>query len=188
MEKLNTGLKDEHRAGIVDGLNTLLADEHLLYIKTRNYHWNIIGPRFQELHKFLEDQYEQLAETIDEVAENVRQFGGFSLGTMAEFTKVSRLKEHPGRLPDDNGMLQDLLHDHESIIRTLREDIDKATDEYKALDAADFLTSTLERHNKMAWMLRAFLGTGERKAATTGEHRKVEADRGSAKELVGSRH
>jgi starvation-inducible DNA-binding protein len=177
MEKINIGLGDEQRAGIADTLNRLLADEHVLYVKTRNYHWNVVDPRFNDLHKFFEEQYTKLAEIIDEVAENVRQFGGFALGTMAQFTKVSRLKEQPGDVPAGDEMLRNLLNDHETVIGSLRRDIDKATDEYKAADAADFLTGVLEQHNKMAWMLRSFLPAD----------RKVKVDRELSNELVGSR-
>src|SRR5436305_8692210 len=70
MEPINTGLEREHLQGIVDTLNKLLADEHVLYIRTRTYHWNVVGPRFHSLHEFLEQQYEAIAEIIDEIAEN----------------------------------------------------------------------------------------------------------------------
>lgn len=162
MEKINVGLTDEQRTGIVESLNRLLADEHVLYIKTRNYHWNVVGPRFHSLHEFFEEVYDQLATIIDEVAESARQFGGFACGTMTQFVQLARLKEQPGRIPDQNGMLQDLLDDHEAIIRSLREDIDKADEEFNAPDAADFLTGVLEQHNKIAWMTRSLLPDIER--------------------------
>ena len=69
----------------------MLADEHVLYIKTRNYHWNVRGPRFNDLHKFFEAQYEELAGIIDEVAENARQFGGVAHATMAEFIQHAEI-------------------------------------------------------------------------------------------------
>ena len=156
-EKLNVGLDDGKRTGIVDTLNVLLADEFLLYTKTRNYHWNVMGPRFHDLHLFFEKQYEQLDELMDEVAENARQFGGFASGTMAEYAQTSRLKESPGKRPVEDEMIANLLADHETIIRALRKDIEKADEKYEAADAADFLTRVLEEHNKMAWMLRACL-------------------------------
>lgn len=169
METINVGLPEEHLAAISAGLNRLLADEHVLYIKTRNFHWNVIGPCFNGLHKFFEDQYAQLEPMIDEIAENVRQFGGFAAGTMSEFMRLSRLKETPGGIPDQSGMVRALLQDHETIIRQIREDIEKADDEYGAPDAADFLTSLLESHNKMAWMLRSMLRDVERQVEPAGE-------------------
>lgn len=156
-ERLNVGLEEDKRAAIVETLNLLLADEHVLYIKTRNYHWNVRGPRFNDLHKFFEAQYEELANIIDEVAENARQFGGFASATMSEFLQASRLKEHPGDFPDDDTMIRNLLAGHEAVITQLRKDIDRASDQLGAADAADFLTGVLEDHNKMAWMLRAHL-------------------------------
>ena len=155
-ENVNTGLDVEKRGGVVDALNQLLADEFVLYTKTRKYHWNVVGPRFHDLHIFFEKQYEQLDEIMDEVAENARQFGGIALGTLAEFGKTTRLKEEPGVNPDADTMVKNLLADHETIARELREDIKKADEEFDAADAAEFLTSILEAHNKMAWMLRSF--------------------------------
>jgi starvation-inducible DNA-binding protein len=180
MERLNIGLTDQQRNGVVETLNKLLADEHVLYIKTRNYHWNVVGPRFHDLHIFLEKQYEEVAEIIDEVAENARMFGGSAAGSMKEFLKLTRLKESSGDVPEENGILHDLVDDHESIIRSLREDIEHADEELKAADAADFLTSVLEQHNKMAWMLRSFLPSVAKK-------RDVESKTESDKTLVGSR-
>src|ERR671912_71147 len=126
IQTINAGLTDEQREGVVETLNTLLSDQTLIYIKTRNYHWNVVGPRFHDLHKFFEEQYLLLAEMIDETAENVRQFGGFAAGTMNQFIELSQLKEEPGEVPDEEGMLRNLLEDHETVIRSLREDIEKA--------------------------------------------------------------
>ncbi len=179
MEDLNIGLEKRSLDGIVKTLNLLLADEHVLYVKTRNYHWNVTGPRFHSLHVFFEEQYEALAELIDEIAENVRQFGGAAAGTMTEFTRTARLKEEPGNIPDEDGMLRNLTADHEAIIRQLREDIEKADEKFEADDAADFLTAVLEKHNKMAWMLRSHL---TRSGAAGGDNAKRE----NAEELVGS--
>ena len=97
--KPNIGLSDEQREGVVSILNALLSDEYLLYTKTRNYHWNVFGPQFNDLHKFLERQYEELEEVVDQVAERARSLGGFAFGTMTEFVQHTRLKEQPGQYP-----------------------------------------------------------------------------------------
>src|SRR5260370_20659841 len=91
-ESMHIGLDDAKREVIVKTLNTLLSDEFVLYTKTRDYHWNVRGPRFHQLHEFFESQYEQLDELMDEVAEKVRQFGGNSLGRMAGFFDLVRIK------------------------------------------------------------------------------------------------
>jgi starvation-inducible DNA-binding protein len=158
-EVADIGLTESSKQIVVNVLNALLADEYLLYTKTRNYHWNVTGARFHDLHKFFEEQYEKLDEVIDEIAETARQFGGYATGTMAEYIQTSHLQESPGEPPDDDGMIRALLHDHESIVRNLRPAVDRIAAELKATDAADFLTGILEAHNKMAWMLRSFLTT-----------------------------
>jgi starvation-inducible DNA-binding protein len=99
------GLSDERRAGVISLLNVLLSDEYLLYTKARNYHWNVFGPQFNDLHKFFEGHYEQLEEVVDEVAERARSLGGFAFGTMAEFAQHTRLREQPKDHPDARHML-----------------------------------------------------------------------------------
>jgi starvation-inducible DNA-binding protein len=151
---VNTGLTDTQRTGSVGLLKALLADEYVLYTKTRNYHWNVTGPHFHDLHKFFEAQYDDLDGKIDEIAEFIRALGEKSPGSLAEFLSAARLKEAtPGNLTAAQ-MVQDLLANHETLARALREDIEKAGS-LQAADVEDFLTGLLEDHQKMAWMLRA---------------------------------
>ncbi|MGH7152208.1 MAG: Dps family protein, partial [Planctomycetota bacterium] len=98
--KPNLGLSDSQRSDVVGILTTLLADEYVLYTKTRNYHWNVVGHQFHDLHKFFEEQYEALDEVVDDVAERARSLGGPSAGTLKEFLGATRLKESPGESPD----------------------------------------------------------------------------------------
>ena len=154
---VNIGIPDDSRQKIVAILNTLLADEFLLYTKTRNYHWNVTGPQFNDLHKFFQSLYEALDEVVDEVAERARALGGRAAGSLEEFRATARLGEKPGAVPPARDMLATLLADHEALIRTLREDVDTVTDRYRDVGTADFLTGLLEKHEKTAWMLRSFL-------------------------------
>ena len=151
------GIPEDHRASVVAILNTLLSDEYVLYTKTRNYHWNVVGPQFNDLHKFFEAQYEELDDIVDEVAERARSLGGHAFGSLAEFARHARLKEHPGPTPDAQGMLANLRADHEAIIRPLRTDLEACLETHRDAGTSDFLTGLMERHEKMAWMLRAFL-------------------------------
>src|SRR5688500_18144331 len=154
---VSIGISDDDRQRVVAILNTLLADEFLLYTKTRNFHWNVTGPRFNDLHKFFEAQYEALDDTIDEVAERARALGGRAHGTLEEFRSGARLGEKPGAVPPARDMLATLLADHEALIRSLREDITTGNDRHRDVGTADFLTGLLEQHEKAAWMLRSFL-------------------------------
>ena len=155
--KPKLGIADDMRKGVVELLSTVLADEYILYTKTRNYHWNVEGPQFNDLHKFFEAQYEALDEFIDDVAERARSLGGRALGTLAEFSQRTRLKEEPKKTPDAKQMLANLLADHESVIRELRADLQTALDKYGDAGTSDFLTGLMEKHEKMAWMLRSYL-------------------------------
>ncbi len=157
MSAPNIGIRDGDRQSVVALLNTLLADEFLLYTKTRNYHWNVTGPQFNDLHKFFESQYEALDEVIDAVAERARALGGRAAGSLEEFRKLARLGEEVGKVPAARDMLAGLLADHEALARSLRADVDTVTDKHKDTGTADFLTGLLEQHEKSAWMLRAFL-------------------------------
>jgi len=153
----NIGLSDSARKAVAKLLNVHLANTFVLYTKTRNYHWNIVGMEFQPLHGFFEEQYDALAESMDEIAERVRQVGGIAAGTLEEFSVLTTLEEDPGHVPTAREMLANLLADHESIIRGLRADVDATAEEYKDVGTSDFLTGLMESHEKMAWMLRAFL-------------------------------
>lgn len=144
--KPNIGLSDKEREGVAKILSTLLSDEYVLYTKTRNYHWNVVGPHFNDLHKFFESQYEVLDEIVDEVAERVRSLSGFSIATLEEFLKYSRLREQPGQFPDARGMISKLLADHETIIRNLRVDLEVCADKYHDIGTNDFLTGLMEKH------------------------------------------
>src|SRR5438046_9248839 len=134
----NIGIRDNDRQSVIAILNTLLADEYLLYTKTRNYHWNVTGPQFNDLHKFFEAQYEALDDVVDEVAERARALGGRAAGSLEEFRKLARLGEEGGKVPAARAMLAGLLADHEALTRTLRADVDAVTDKHKDTGTADF--------------------------------------------------
>jgi starvation-inducible DNA-binding protein len=154
--KQNIGLPENHTLEISKLLNALLADEVVLYAKTRNYHWNVTGPHFGILHKFFEEQYDKLAELTDSVAERARQLGHFAVGTLADMLKLTHLTE--GQAADNSDkMIRNLLDDHETVIRVVRNDINDISGKYNDQGTADFLTGLMEDHEKMAWMLRAHL-------------------------------
>jgi starvation-inducible DNA-binding protein len=151
------GIQDSNREAVCKILNRALSDTVVLNFKTRNYHWNVAGIAFSQLHKFFEEQYTLLDASMDEIAERVRALGGRTFGTLAEFSKTATLSEKPGAVPAAKAMVADLLADHEAVIKNLRKDIPVVNDKFADVGTADFLTSLLEGHEKMAWMLRAHL-------------------------------
>ena len=157
MDKINTGISKDNLENVVSILSKVLADQYILYTKTRNYHWNVTGEDFSEYHKLFADQYAALEGDIDEVAERIRALGGKTPATLSEFSKMTRLNEHPGKYPKASEMMANLLTDHETIVRNLRNDIQVCGDKCGDVGTEDFLTQLMEKHEKTAWMLRAIL-------------------------------
>ena len=154
--KPNIGISSKNLSLIVETLSTVLAVENVLYIKTRKFHWNVAGDSFMELHKLFEAQYTQLEEDIDAVAERINKLGSKTIGTMSEFSKLSYIKESPGKYHGSKEMIQELLKDHETIIQALRKDVDACAKKYKDAGTADFLTGLMETHETTAWILRRY--------------------------------
>lgn len=150
----NIGLSAKTRKEVAEILNHLLCDEVVIYIKTLKFHWNVYGIVFHDFHALFKEQYEQMLDISDDVAERVRAVGHDSFGTMAEFLKNTRLKEEPGKVPDALGMIKILLADHESVIRQIRKDVETCEDLGDA-GTSNFLQDLMEKHEKIAWMLRA---------------------------------
>ena len=154
--KVNIGISDKNRQAVAMALNQLLADEHILYNKTRNYHWSIEGPSFMEFHKLYEAQYDMLAESIDEIAERIRTIGHFAEGRLKEIVKLATLDE-PEAPTGQEQQIQNLEADHETMIMKLRKLIKDFDEKYKDIGSSDFVTGLLRQHEKMAWMLRSYL-------------------------------
>ena len=156
--KPNIGITGKHLKEITAMLSAVLADAMVLYTKTRKFHWNVNGESFMELHKLFEGQYKQLEEAIDEIAERISKLGAPAIGTLKEFLQLATLKETPGKNPPRTGMIQELLADHEAVIRALRKNVDDCEDKFKDKGTTDFLTSLMQGHETIAWTLRRYLG------------------------------
>ncbi|MBD2613462.1 MAG: Dps family protein [Nostoc sp. ZfuVER08] len=157
MRAINIGLTQEQREGVINLLNQDLADAYLLLVKTKKYHWDVVGPQFRSLHQLWEEHYQKLTENIDALAERVRALGGYPVGTMEGFLKIATLKEHAGNVPTATGMVANLVQDHEQVIRNLRDHVDRSGEQFHDQGTADFLTGLMEEHEEMAWMLRSFI-------------------------------
>ena len=151
------GLSEEQRTSIINTLNTILADEHVLYTKLRNYHWNVVGTQFFALHELFEQQYNLVKLKADKTAERVRAYGGHAIGTLTEFLRHARLQERPADYPDALGMVFNLIQDHEALVRNLREDARVCADEYGDVAIEDLLVDLMQEHQQMAWLLRSFI-------------------------------
>lgn len=149
------GTTDSKVKEIASQLTSLLADEHVLYVKTRNYHWNVTGPSFNSLHTMFEQHYTDGAMQIDVIAERIRSLGHHAIGSMQEFVQLSQLKESSGKLKSLE-MVKNLLDDHEAIIASLKSMAELAGDNNDS-PTEDLLITQREYHEKTAWMLRSHL-------------------------------
>ena len=154
--KPDLGIKEQNLTEINDLLNHVLADGNVLYIKLRKFHWNLSGDNFIELHKLFEEQYDAVAEAIDEVAERISTLGGVAIGTTSEFAELSLLIENPGKIPTNQEMIKELVNDHETIVKALRQFVDDTEEKYGDKGTSDFLTGLMQAHEKMAWKLRKY--------------------------------
>jgi len=152
---IDIGIGDQDRTAIADGLAHLLADTYTLYLKTHNYHWNVVGPMFNTLHLMFETQYTELSLAVDLIAERIRALGHPAPGTYREFVELSAIVEDTDR-PDATEMLRRLVAGQEQVVKTARSIfpvVDAAHDE----PTADLLTQRMQVHEKTAWMLRSML-------------------------------
>ena len=151
----NIGIIKENRSAVALQLGKLLADEFILYTKTRKAHWNIEGHDFEAMHLFFEKQYLQLEEIVDSVAERIRKIGHYAPATLGQLLQLTHLTETADHQNDGPGYLKELLGDHESIIEFLRTDLEHFSSISKDYGTTDFVTGVMVLHEEMAWKIRA---------------------------------
>ena len=154
--RVDLGISAEGRQAISDGLSRLLADTYTLYLTTHNFHWNVTGPMFNSLHAMFMEQYTELWNAVDPIAERIRSLGSPAPGSYAQFGALASIKDAPAKPPKAMEMVKILVDGHEAVARTARSIFplaDAAGDE----PTADLLTQRLTVHEQTAWMLRSLL-------------------------------
>ena len=155
-QAINIGIKDEDRKAIAEGLSHLLADTYTLYLKTHNYHWNVTGPMFNTLHVMFENQYTELAEAVDLIAERIRALGYPAPGSYREFAKLTSIQEAGDGHPNAQQMIKFLVEGQEAVVRSARK-VFPAAEKGGVEATADLLTQRMQLHEKTAWMLRSMI-------------------------------
>ena len=150
---INIGIEEKMRKQVCQGLAKLLADSYLLYLKTQNYHWNVTGKMFRPLHSLFEEQYLDLAEAIDTIAERMRALGEYAPGSLTAFSKLTSIKEE-NSVPNADEMIHNLIVGNEALLVTARTNI-RLCDEAEDDVSLGIIVSRMERHEKNAWMLRS---------------------------------
>jgi starvation-inducible DNA-binding protein len=152
---IDIGISTADRKDIAASLSRVLADTYTLYLKTHNYHWNVTGPQFNDLHAMFMTQYTELWNSVDLIAERIRSLGHFAPGGYKAFSELSAIKED-SNVPAATQMVENLLHGHETVARTCREAF-PAAEKGSDQPTMDLLTQRLQVHEKTAWMLRSLL-------------------------------
>lgn len=152
---IDIGIEEKQRRKIAEGLSRFMADTYTLYLKTHNFHWNVVGPMFQTLHLMFEQHYNELWMAVDVIAERIRALGFPAPGTYAELSELTSIKEDKGA-PAAEDMVRSLVDGHEAVIRTARSIFPIAE---KAVDQStmDLLTQRMQIHEKTTWMLRSLI-------------------------------
>lgn len=153
MSNINIGINQQDRENVANNLKKLLADSYTLYLQTHNFHWNVTGSQFRELHLMFEEHYNELALAVDEIAERIRTLGVAAPGTYRAFAELSGIEEVEG-VPEAKEMLKILNHSHELVVRTCREAL-KVAQEADDESSAALISDRMRVHEKTAWMLRA---------------------------------
>ena len=153
MSTIDIGLNEQDRTNIANGLKRLLADSYTLYLQTHNFHWNVTGPQFRELHLMFEEHYTELATAVDEIAERIRTLDVAAPGTYKTFAELSSINEIEG-VPSANEMVGLLTRGHEQVVKTCRDVLVPAQDASDESTVA-LVSDRMRVHEKTAWMLRA---------------------------------
>lgn len=155
MSTIDIGINEEDRLTIAEGLKRLLADSYTLYLQTHNFHWNVTGPQFRELHLMFEEHYTELAVAVDDIAERIRTLDVPAPGTYKALAELSVIKEVEG-VPEAKEMVKILTQSHEQVVKTCR-DVLKLAQEADDESSSALISDRMRVHEKTAWMLRAML-------------------------------
>jgi len=149
----NIGMSDESRKQVAEGLSHVLADTYKTYFKTHGYHWNVEGPQFKQLHDMFEEQYTEMWQAMDEIAERIRALDHYAPGSPKSLAKLSDVEEEDD-VPEADEMLERLIGAHETTVKTIRTVIPEAQEAQDEVSVG-LLVDRETVHEKTLWMLRS---------------------------------
>jgi starvation-inducible DNA-binding protein len=153
MSTIDIGIKEQDRLNIALHLKHLLADSYTLYLQTHNFHWNVTGPMFNQLHLMFEGHYTELSIAVDDIAERIRSLDVAAPATYKAFSELSSIQEVDG-VPSADDMTILLTKGHEQVVKTCRAALAVAQEADDESSAA-LISDRMRVHEKTAWMLRA---------------------------------
>jgi len=149
------GFNKDEASELVESLNLLLCNYSVLYQKIRNFHWNVTGGDFFDVHEKLEEEYLAGAENIDDIAERVRILGFFPISTLKEYLAKAEIKEVPKVLNSDE-MMKEVVADYETLLSFMVDVADLAV-EYGDLGTETLMRNMIIRTEEKHWMFHAFV-------------------------------
>lgn len=152
---IDIGINEKDRQAVAQGLKHLLADTYTLYLQTHNFHWNVVGPQFRELHLMFEEHYTEMAVAVDDIAERIRTLGVAAPGTYKALAELAKVEEVEG-VPEASDMVGILTKSHEQVIKTCREAL-KLAQQADDESSVALISDRMRLHEKTAWMLRSML-------------------------------
>ena len=142
---------------LVNALKIAFASEFSFYLKAHNFHWNVTGMHFQELHSLFETIYSEVYGSIDDFAENIRKLDAYTPASFGRFNMLSQIDDETEKLPAE-AMLAELLLESEKMVKILKLTFDIATAAGED-GLANFLAERMDAHRKHSWMLKATLSS-----------------------------
>lgn len=152
---IRSGVNKEDRKMLAELMGRALASTYVLYHKTHAFHWNITGPLFYSVHKLTDEQYQDLAKAIDDVAERIRAIGFTAPTGLARYINESRI-EDATEIEDAVGMVMQLAKDHQEVAAQLRDAV-KEAENVDDVYTADLLTARIGAHEEASWMLSSLI-------------------------------
>jgi starvation-inducible DNA-binding protein len=147
-----TALGADATRDISGALNALLADTFALYLKTKNFHWHMSGPRFRDLHLLLDEQGEQIFATTDDIAERVRKIGGTTIRSIGHIARLQRISDNDADFVTPQDMLAELRDDNMRLAGFLRE-THGVCEEYKDIATASLIENWVDETERRVWFL-----------------------------------
>lgn len=145
-------LPNKDRVAVAQKINGLVADAYVLYTKTKNFHWHISGPNFRDFHRLLDEQGEQIFETIDPLAERARKLGQPTVKSLAQVLKFTSLKENNQDFVSPYDMLVELMNDNIACAKAMRE-AHKFCDDRDDVATSSLLEQYIDDTEKRIWFL-----------------------------------
>lgn len=149
--------QNHNEPAVADALNALLADSFALYLKTKNFHWHVHGPRFRDLHLLFDEHATQILATTDLIAERVRKNGASTLRSIGDIGRRQSIKDDDGANVDADTMIKALAEDNQTLLAQLKT-VKAAAEADGDIATSGLVDTWADETQQRIWFLQATLG------------------------------